>query len=231
MNLSIHGLSIPIEEHEVSPIIWQSLCSGEFEAKEARWGVKAVHPHDRILELGSGISVITALLASVEDTHVFAFEANPYLINLANQVLQTNNCSNVTLKQGLLTAADELPRTFFVRDDFWMSSLIEEQGPVKETISVPASNIDYFIESNGINLLVMDIEGGELEILTKADLPGVSRVFLELHDHLYGLDGVRQIMESMASKGFAYDPRGSSGPCVLFSKDRSPREYLPDVDL
>jgi hypothetical protein len=37
-------------------------------------------------------------------------------------------------------------------------------------------------------------------------------------------------MQALTAKGYAYDPRGSRGPCVLFSKDDSPREYDPDVD-
>lgn len=76
----------------------------------------------------------------------------------------------------------------------------------------------------------MDIEGAERDLLGRADLAGVERIFVELHDHLYGLAGVRDIMRALTARGYAYDPRGSRGPCVLFSKDDSPREYDPDVD-
>ena len=54
---------------------------------------------------------------------------------------------------------------------------------------------------------------------------GVERVFLELHDHLYGLDGVMQIIAAMAANGFAFDPRGSSGACALFTRDLTPRAF------
>ncbi len=76
----------------------------------------------------------------------------------------------------------------------------------------------------------MDIEGAERDLLRDAKLKGVERIFVELHDHLYGLSGVRDITQALAEKGFAYDPRGSRGPCVLFAKDDGPREYDPDVD-
>ena len=42
------------------------------------------------------------------------------------------------------------------------------------------------------------------------------------------LSGIKEITRSMAEKGFAYDPRGSSGPCVLFSRNEDPREYEED---
>ncbi|WP_425515303.1 hypothetical protein [Phyllobacterium endophyticum] len=38
---------------------------------------------------------------------------------------------------------------------------------------------------------------------------GIERVLLALHDHLYGLSGIREIMQALAVKAFAYDPRGS----------------------
>ena len=76
-----------------------------------------------------------------------------------------------------------------------------------------------FIAAQSVNVLVMDVEGAERQILGAAALEGVDRVFLELHDHLYGLSGVREIFASMDRLGFSYDPRQSSGPCVLFLRD------------
>jgi FkbM family methyltransferase len=223
--LKLHGLDVPISPDDVSDVIWSALQDGSYEAKEARWAVKAVRPNDRILELGSGIGVITSLLAGVEGARVMAFEANPYTVRLAERVISANNRNNVELEHGLLTAGPSRDFTFYVREDLWMSSLIKHQGPYIDTIQVKSSNIDEVITRADIDLVVMDIEGAELDLLTRAKLPGVERVFLEFHDHLYGLEGVREVTSAMADKGFAYDPRGSSGPCVLFSRNTDPREY------
>lgn len=223
--LRLHGLHMPISPDDVSNVIWSALKDGSYEAKEARWALKAARPNDRILELGSGIGVITSLLAGVEGAHVIGFEANPHTVRLARKVISANDRNNVKLEHGLLTAGPSRDFTFYVREDLWMSSLIEQQGPYVETIQVKSSNIDEFITRADIDLVVMDIEGAELDLLTRAELPGVERVFLEFHDHLYGLEGVREVTSAMADKGFAYDPRGSSGPCVLFSRNTDPREY------
>ncbi|WP_246663906.1 FkbM family methyltransferase [Phyllobacterium sp. SYP-B3895] len=106
-----------------------------------------------------------------------------------------------------------------------MSSTFADQGPYERVITIRSMEIDEIIVAAGIKILVMDIEGGEYELLRGAQLPGVERVFLELHDHLYGLDGVMQIMAAMAAKGFAFDPRGSSGACALFTRDLTLRAY------
>lgn len=62
---------------DVSPVIWQALDNETYEAKEAKWISKAVKPGDRVLELGSGIGIITSLIAQIPDVQVWAFEANP----------------------------------------------------------------------------------------------------------------------------------------------------------
>ncbi|MEJ8308408.1 FkbM family methyltransferase [Agrobacterium larrymoorei] len=226
----IHGVLLQLASDEVSPIIWQALRDGSYEAKEARSVTRAVKAGDRVLELGSGIGVITSVIARIPDVSVFAFEANPSTARLAERILAANGASNVRFAQGLLTAGKPDKHVFYVRRDLWMSSMDEQQGPYESRIEIGSENIDNFIHLHDINVMVMDIEGAERDLLRDARLDGVERIFVELHDHLYGLSGVRDITQALAEKGFAYDPRGSRGPCVLFSKDDGPREYDPEVD-
>ena len=227
--VTLHGIKIPLSPDEVSPVIWQAITSGRYEAKEAKWVFKAVKRGDRVLELGSGIGVITSLMATIPDVRIWAFEANPSTAALAQRVIEANTAGNVTLTQGILTAGEPTEHRFYVRKDLWMSSMDKDQGPYEHEITLASANIDDFIAAQNINVLVMDIEGAERDLLQKADLQGVERIFLELHDHLYGLAGIRDITQALAEKGYAYDPRGSYGPCVLFAKDETVREYEEDA--
>lgn len=227
--VTLHGIKIPLSPDEVSPVIWQAITSGRYEAKEAKWVFKAVKRGDRVLELGSGIGVITSLMATIPDVRIWAFEANPSTAALAQRVIEANTAGNVTLTQGILTAGEPTEHRFYVRKDLWMSSMDKDQGPYEHEILLASANIDDFIAAQNINVLVMDIEGAERDLLQKADLQGVERIFLELHDHLYGLAGIRDITQALAEKGYAYDPRGSYGPCVLFAKDETVREYEEDA--
>ena len=63
--LNVHGIRVPITSQEVSRVIWQALESQSYEAKEARSVFKAVKPGDRVLELGAGIGIITAVIAGI----------------------------------------------------------------------------------------------------------------------------------------------------------------------
>lgn len=110
-----------------------------------------------------------------------------------------------------------------------MSSTFSHQGPYERVVEIETSDVDDFIRRNRINALVMDVEGAELELLQDADLPGVERVFFELHDHLYGLAGVQEISTALDRKGLIYDPRGSSGPCVLYSTDDGARRFDTEI--
>lgn len=224
--LLLHGLQMPISENEVSPIIWKSIQAGEYESKEAHSVIRILRAGDRIVELGSGLGVITSIMARTPNVSIWSFDANPDLISLARRVANANDITNATFEHRLLSAGPPSEHVFFIRKDFWMSSLLEEQGPYEHKISIESSNLDKFIEENYINVLVMDIEGAEHDLLSLACLKGIDRVFLELHDHLYGLSGVRCIFASMDRLGFSYDPRGSIGPCVLFTRDDGePRFY------
>jgi FkbM family methyltransferase len=226
--LTVHGIRVPIGPADVSPQIWRALSNGTYEAKEARWVFKSVRPHDRVLELGTGLGVVASLIAGIEGVHVWAFDASPSSVQLARRVIEANERENVTLTQGILAAGPPRDFVFYLRRDLWMSSIIEHQGPYDETLTITSANIDQFVSQHRIDVVVMDIEGAERDLLTQAELPGVDRIFLELHDHLYGLAGVRDITRALAAKGFGYDPRGSSGPCVLFSRSNEPREYEPE---
>ncbi|PSM16332.1 FkbM family methyltransferase [Nitratireductor sp. StC3] len=227
--LTVHGVRVPISPEEVSAEIWNALKSGSYEANEARRISRAVRPGDRVLELGAGLGVITSIIASVTDVRVWSFEADPQTTRLAQRVIELNCDGNVLLSNGILAAGPPRTVSFFRRADFWMSSGFADQGPYQQVIEITSRDIDAFIAKHRINVLVMDVEGAELELLQNASLPGIERVFLELHDHLYGLSGVQTITTAMAQKELIYDPRGSSGPCVLYSVDDGERQFDAEV--
>ncbi|SMH26587.1 FkbM family methyltransferase [Mesorhizobium australicum] len=229
MSLDVHGIQLPIDAADVSPEIWSALISGQYEANEARRVRRAIQPNDRVLELGAGLGVVTSIIASIEGVRVWSFEADPRTAGLAQRVIDMNCSDNVTLTNGILAAGPPIRVEFFQRSDFWMSSRFAEQGPYEQVIQVPSSDIDTFLRAHDINVLVMDIEGSELELAQHAKLAGVERIFLELHDHLYGLAGVQAISDALARKGLIYDPRGSSGPCVLYSVDDGERQFDAEI--
>ena len=87
-----------------------------------------------------------------------------------------------------------------------MGSLAPEPNPYIGTVEVPTMNLDTLLREEGIDLIVCDVEGAETFLFQGADLSGVDRIFLEMHDHVTGLSGVRGLFATMAGHGFVYDP-------------------------
>ena len=213
------GVLIPYAPSVITPVIEEAIEEGTFEAEEASELPYIVEPGDRVLEIGAGIGFISTLLdrnSSVDK--VLAVEANPHLMGFMANVHQLNRVTKVERMNAVLTNEPIESKTFYLREDFWMGSLAEGPNPYRDTVEVPTKNLDEVIRSEGISLIVCDIEGAETEIFQMADLSTVTRVYVELHDHVTGLKGVQKLFTTMKKSGFTYDPRHSSKSIVLFRK-------------
>ena len=87
---------------------------------------------------------------------------------------------------------------------------------------MPVTDFDALLRREAITLVICDVEGAETALFGRADLSGVDRVYLELHDHITGIAGIARVFGDLAAQGLAYDPRGSSGQVVLFRRLRFP---------
>ena len=129
-----------------------------------------------------------------------------------------NRVRKVRRVNAVLTNEPRTSATFYLRRDFWMGSLAAAPNPYVGTVEVPTMNLDALLRDEAIDLIVCDVEGAETVLFQDADLSGVDRIFLEMHDHVTGLSGVRGLFATLAGHGFVYDPRHSLGSVVLFQK-------------
>jgi FkbM family methyltransferase len=218
-DLEVAGVLIPADPRVITPAIRAAMLAGQFEAEESSQIPHIVRPGDRVLEIGAGIGFISTLLArEPRVSRVIAVEANPLLLDYMGRLHAANQVRKVRRVNGVLTNEPVASTTFYVRRDFWMGSLMPEPNPYTETVQVPTLNFDVLLRSEGIDLIVCDVEGSEATLFERADLSGVDRIFLELHDHVTGLSGVSRLFATLAGQGFVYDPRHSLGSVVLFQR-------------
>lgn len=217
--LESHGVLIPFEKSIITPAIEQAIDAGAFEAEEALQLKYIVEPGDHVLEIGAGIGFISTILARHSSVDkVVAVEANPHLLPYMQTLHNMNGVSKVTRKNVVLTNEPIDSMTFYLRKDFWMGSLSAEPNAFVDTVEVPTASLDGLIRSEDISLIVCDIEGAESFLFENADLTGVTRIYLELHDHVTGLKGIRDLFQALEQKGFAYDPRYSAKSVILFRR-------------
>lgn len=218
--LELAGVRIPDDSDIITPAIRAAILGRRFETQEARQIPRIVEPGDRIVEIGAGIGFISTLLARQPEVEsVLAVEANPRLIDYMARLHAANGAAKVRRLNAVLDNAPAPGRaTFYLRADFWMGSLLPGPNPYCATVEVPTVNFSALLREEAARLIVCDIEGAETFLFDGADLAGVDRVFIEVHDHIIGLSGVGRVFATMAAHGFAYDPRHSEGGVVLFRR-------------
>lgn len=217
--LQLAGVLIPPDPAIITPAIRDAILSGRFEAEEAAQIPAIVRPGDRVLEIGAGIGFISTLLSrQPRVSRVVAVEANPNLINYMADLHALNRVRKVRRVNAVLTNGGGATATFYLRRDFWMGSLSAGPNPYLATVEVPTLPLDALIRDEAIDLIVCDIEGAETVLFDGADLSPVDRLWIETHDHVTGLSGVRHLFATLAAQGFVYDPRHSLGSVILFQR-------------
>lgn len=217
--LEADGVLIPDDPAVITPAIARAIREGRFEAEESSQIAAIVRPGDRVLEIGAGIGFISTLLARQRRVAaVIAVEANPGLMDYMARLHAINGVRKVRRLNAVLTNGPEQRATFYLRPDFWMGSLAPGPNPWVGTVQVPTMRLDALLREEAIDLVVCDVEGAEATLFEGADLSGVDRLWVEIHDHVTGLSGVRRLFATMAAQGFVYDPRHSIGPVVLFRR-------------
>jgi FkbM family methyltransferase len=218
-DLETHGVVIPPDPSVLTPTIRRAILEHRFETEEASQIPAIVRPGDRVLEIGAGIGFISTLLSRQRRvSRVIAVEANPHLLAYMARLHARNRVRKVRRVNAVLTNEPVESATFYLRADFWMGSLAAGPNPYIGTVEVPTLNLDRLLRDEGIDLIVCDVEGAEAGLFEGADLSGVDRVYLETHDHVTGLSGIRRLFATMAGHGFVYDPRHSLGSVVLFQR-------------
>ncbi|MCF6304193.1 MAG: FkbM family methyltransferase [Rhodobacteraceae bacterium] len=213
------NVRIPFDRRIITPPIEQAILADQFEAEEAAQIPLIVQEGDTVLDIGAGIGFISTLLARQSGVkQVISVEANPDLMPFMESLHLVNNVHNIERVNAVLTNCGADSMAFYQRNDFWMGSLMAGPNPYERKIEVATKNLNALLRDRAVDLIVCDIEGAEAMIFADADLAGVDRIYLELHDHITGLCGVKSVFDQLSSKGFAFDPRHSNGAIVLFRR-------------
>ena len=228
-SLMVCGVEIPADPDVITSAIRRAMIANRFESEEARQVRHIVEPGDRVVEIGAGIGFISTLLSREPCvSSVLAVEANPHLLAYMARLHRLNGVRNVRRINVVPTNSEVAgAATFYIRRDFWMGSLTPGPNPYVGAVDVPTRNFSAILREEAANLIVCDVEGAEAFLFEGADLSGVERVFVEVHDHITGLSGVGALFATLATQGFVYDPRHSEGSVILFRRLRTPDVLRP----
>jgi FkbM family methyltransferase len=192
----VRDVTLPLDPAIMSDRMIGVLRSGRYERSEAIALDAVVRRGDRILELGGGIGFISTYAAKRGAT-VTTVEANPDLIPLIERTHSLNGVSGTVLHG----AATGSPRKveFWLVPDFWASSTVHGKG---RAVTVDGLAIDDLCRRFRPDVLIVDIEGGEADVFTAADLTGVRHIVIEMHPAFIGEEAVGRVRKSIRDRGF-----------------------------
>ncbi len=215
------GVKIPVPKETVSDTVLKFLKEGRYESREGKILDLIIEDGDRILELGGGLGFISTIAARNKKTEaVMTYEANPALASVIAKTHELNSVTNVEVRTGVLVReARQEYIPFYVRKDFWGSSLAKKDGETNaKEVLVPVNELSWVLGAFCPTMIVCDIEGGEAALFDGRSLPGVKKVLVELHQSVIGPSGMKSVFDSFSQSGFYYDQDYSSGGVVLFRK-------------
>ena len=219
-----HGLKFPKDDHFLGQKQKRHLRRNSYEERESIAAMQAIRDDDVVIELGAGIGYMSTLIAKKCDPKsIHAYEANPTLIPYIQEVHRVNEVKNATVTNAMLGPRKKSAQKFYIRGNYLASSMEDnvgdDLGGIIDTVDVPVLNINTVLSEIKPTFLVCDIEGAEVDLLSKANLSCLRAVLIELHPQWIGQEGIQAIFDVMAKHGLTYFPRASNGKVVLFKKD------------
>lgn len=198
---TLRGVRLHCGPDDVPRSVQSMIFKGTYEAAEADLVDEVVRPGTRVVEFGTGIGFISLLCRRLAgDGNVRSFEANPAM----EPVIRANYALNGMEPDLVMKAVtpDGAPLTFYRDDNILSSSGFDRQRDA-EAIKIESERIDRVVADFRPDVIVMDIEGAEVAVLTGADLSRVRALVIETHPHIVGEEATASLIEDLASQGFS----------------------------
>ena len=219
----LHGVSLEIPKSILTPELWLAFEAGYYEGSEINALRRTIRSGDAVLEVGGGIGFISAfVMRALGAANVLVIEANETLIPTIHRTHELNGVS-ATVLTGVAGHRDG-PVHFYNQAAFWAASVLPL--PDSQVAMIPGIDLCRVIREMRPDVLVVDIEGGERDLFAGLDLFGVRSLVFEVHQPQIGGAGINKGFGALQSAGFAYDPDGSAGTNVVFTRVQPRRSRL-----
>ncbi|SFT07422.1 methyltransferase, FkbM family [Sulfitobacter marinus] len=219
---TLHNVEVLGGRHLKRRII-ETMIDGSFEKPEIDAGLACIKPGDRVIEMGAGSGTVGAILTkNISEVQILSFEANPNLLPAINALYEHNGLSDRnTVRNNAVVAGEDAPETinFYVRKNFLGSRVFAENNePETQMVQVETVQYETLRKEFPHNVLMLDIEGAELDFLRAADLSDVDLVIIELHRKVYHRPGMQECKRAFASQGFILDAANSKRSVFTYKK-------------
>ena len=197
--VDIEGIKIKVPLI-ASKVMREAIFGGYYETGELQLVTNRLSQDDIVMEVGTGLGLLSTYCAKqIGSDRVFTFEANPSLKGAIKTNYALNQVSP-TLEMGMV---GEHPgfSTFHVASDFWASSVLDK-GQEAKPVKVPVISFNEKVREINPTFLLIDIEGGEYDLVKYADFHNVKKLMIEVHSWILSSEQIQFVKDAIAKAGF-----------------------------
>ncbi|OLP59488.1 hypothetical protein BJF93_11560 [Xaviernesmea oryzae] len=196
----LDGITIDTRKGHIADDIRALIFREAYEDTERALIRNALRPGMRVLEIGAGLGVVSLILARIAGPgKVLAYEANPTL----EAKIRGNFALNSSLPELRMKAltVDGAPVRFFV-DGALLSSSVYDRAKGLNATMVESDALPAVLADFRPDMLVIDVEGAEVDLLGLPNLDPLAHIIAELHPHIVGDAAIDGLIAHLARLGF-----------------------------
>jgi FkbM family methyltransferase len=199
----IDGFKVSAFEAPMDLGSWKALWRGVHERTERsiiRGGF--LKSGDRVLEAGGGVGLVTMHIArQVGAENVLTFEAIP---TAASAIVQNGKLNGMDLRVVPKALSDREGAMKMQIDGSFIGTSAHDRGFPNE-IEVQTADVAEVVTEFAPNVLVIDIEGAEIEVIGRCPLDGFDRIMMETHPKIVGKNAIAAMNTRLVNNGFVQD--------------------------
>ncbi|SMF73705.1 methyltransferase, FkbM family [Xaviernesmea oryzae] len=199
--IRIDGIRLAVRKGDIPPGVRAALFRGLYENAERNLLLQVLKPGMKTLEIGTGVGFISLLATRIcGEGNVLSYEANGTLEKIIRRNYELNGL-RPNLRMRAVTP-DGQPVTFF-RNENIISSSVYDRKTEAEKVTVQSDAFAAIISEFDPVVLIMDVEGAEIELFQISDFRNLRHMIVELHPHIVGQDKITALVERLDKAGFA----------------------------
>jgi FkbM family methyltransferase len=203
--IRIDGVILASGLDAVPAAVREDLLRNTYEDTERKLLLKVLRPGMKVVEIGAGIGFI-GLLASriVGDANVWSFEANPSLEPLIRRNYDLNGLTPSLTMKAVTRNGNSVN---FFRSDNIISSSVLDRSRGDQQITVESVAFDDVLAKLHPDVVIMDVEGAEVDLLAGALAAETRHLIVEMHPHIVGQQKIDNLLCHLEEQGFTLGAR------------------------
>ena len=210
----VDGINFQFDSRVMDKKRFVAIAAGALESDEVKVAQRFLKKDDILVEFGSGLGIAAARVnKAVGPQQHYCFEANPLVIEYAQKLFKGNEIQ-IKIENYALGNGTVLP--FYIVNDYILSSFHKPTGRDDwQQVDVPTIKCQEVVSSLRPTAIFCDIEGAELEYLDAGDFESTKKIVVELHPHIYGIDGVKHFYKKIEGHGFKCRMKKGDTHCFI----------------